>query len=630
MAFLLIVTIGLLGTASCHQSLLIDKLRMDFLQVEEAMWKYVLWESPHIRYSESINYLVDTFSEFDQSLKQMPDDIVYGLEPIRHIHTFLFLYPEFKQMERLYEKFRQYLEDQKLKRIRQSGPFQVRVDSDEMVRDIFNNKNGANVTVNAVYNMTFGAENMLMKVLTLIDNNYYCQNYSQSPQQVFYNLYNAVALNGLKSFIMTQFVYLMKCVEEGRGNNNDLALINKYQFKKRVNETMTVIRGAMELVSVDLWKCDPKHHVKGKTYDEFTRLIQGHVQNEADMNSDRTCTKNCQAYSLTKNYGCYDGDSQYCKEIERCNGKIIGCRYIESSMEICTAKEVGNRRYEYVKFDNDLYYGKKNTCWKKPVQSWYRWFVHCSYCMCLCDDPNILSDRFINLKPVYSDIRNNRVVTGIKFVKVNRILHLQIQEGQLLPYGNIKQSTVQWVPVDNYTITDPYMYNYGNYYRMSYENRTMALDQISTKAPKQVVTGVQFKVIQNMVRLEVIFNEIDWESGIIITNSQVTMNGPSRGLQKVSIDSNADVPTLASMSMLVNAQNKFVEFTHTGFEVDAAQTTIPFIDTQPVYNNPAVPLKGIGIGYKTFQHYGGFITPISSSYDYSKLLLSPTFKNKNN
>lgn len=47
------------------------------------------------------------------------------------------------------------------------------------------------------------------------------------------------------------------------GNYTDLSEIAKVQFERRVNETMSVFRGAMEIVPVAKWERDPINHLKG-------------------------------------------------------------------------------------------------------------------------------------------------------------------------------------------------------------------------------------------------------------------------------------------------------------------------------------------------------------------------------
>lgn len=44
------------------------------------------------------------------------------------------------------------------------------------------------------------------------------------------------------------------------------------------------------------------------------------------------------------------------------------------------------------------------------------------------------------------------MVTGIKFTKQRRIIHLKVQQGQALPQGQVNSSTIQWVDVEPISI----------------------------------------------------------------------------------------------------------------------------------------------------------------------------------
>lgn len=64
--------------------------------------------------------------------------------------------------------------------------------------------------------------------------------------------------------------------------------------------------------------------------------------------------------------------------------------------------------------------------------------------------------------------------------------------------------------------------------------------------------------------------------------------------------------------------DEFIEFTHTDFDKDAAQSTVPYLDAQSVTPNVHIPLSGAGLYYKTSWGSGGFIGPKIITYDYSK------------
>lgn len=102
----------------------------------------------------------------------MPNDIFLGTKPIWHIHSFIYLHAEVEHTQRLYNKFREFLEDQ-------LGNDQLRVGDKvtklpktkiraaDLIRDILEPSNGANATVHKVYYLTFGEENMGLKVLNV-------------------------------------------------------------------------------------------------------------------------------------------------------------------------------------------------------------------------------------------------------------------------------------------------------------------------------------------------------------------------------------------------------------------------------------------------------------------------------
>lgn len=83
-------------------------------------------------------------------------------------------------------------------------------------------------------------------------------------------------------------------------------------------------------------------------------------------------------------------------------------------------------------------------------------------------------------------------MTGLRLVKHNRILHIQIQEGKLLPYGRIDQESVRWKNVDDYKITDFGVKTNVDFFTMTYEARSMALSEIQVNEEFYVLTGLLY------------------------------------------------------------------------------------------------------------------------------------------
>lgn len=128
----------------------------------------------------------------------------------------------------------------------------------------------------------------------------------------------------------------------------------------------------------------------------------------------------------------------------------------------------------------------------------------------------------------------SRVITGLRFIKRNRVIHFQIQEGQLLPYGYIDNNTVRWVPVDDYKITEKGVYNNEDYFTMTNGQRSLALEEVTfnDKDPlvNQVVTGIRFQFIEGKLRLQVRKNKFNWATGLISTSDGKYVGKEKEGL----------------------------------------------------------------------------------------------------
>ncbi|XP_034653981.1 uncharacterized protein LOC117892094 isoform X2 [Drosophila subobscura] len=113
---------------------------------------------------------------------------------------------------------------------------------------------------------------------------------------------------------------------------------------------------------------------------------------------------------------------------------------MDSELQVCPSGGNSSRRYDYIQPDGPILgrkssSGKCETATETASSSSHYLFWRCSNCFCLCDEPGPLSDRFFNLRDSLSDFMANKVVTGVRFVKINRVFHLQLQQGELMPRG---------------------------------------------------------------------------------------------------------------------------------------------------------------------------------------------------
>lgn len=221
-----------------------------------------------------------------------------------------------------------------------------------------------------------------------------------------------------------------------------------------------------------------------------------------------------------------------------------------------------------------------------------------------------------------------RVVTGLRFQKDNRIIHIQIQDGVLMPRGTIDQSTLQWKRISNFSLLDRGIRNGIDYHTMSWERRAIDLDDLIAP-PSHLVTGLRFRMVGTHMNLEMRQTEFDFASG------KLDLDTPSVWKSNDNTDSSAerrtpvklikpDVPTLSrARSVRTSKTNQYVEFTHTDMDKDVGQTTVPFLDAQDVISIPAVPLSGVGLYHKGQPGYGGFVGLEIFSYNIGPHVQTP-------
>ncbi|XP_062700151.1 uncharacterized protein LOC109408928 isoform X2 [Aedes albopictus] len=444
-----------------------------------------------------------------------------------------------------------------------------------------------------------------------------------SAQQVLYQLYNAISITELKGYSMMQFSWML-LKTYGKGNFTTEAKLMRRRFEDRTNRTQALLQRVMTQASREYWRCDPDHgkHKEGETYVQLTRLLQGYIENEVDMNTDNTCKENCAYYNWgVKQEQCYK--DLYCSKQAKCAGKMYKCEYVDSDMWICPAASSSNRRYEYIEYENGMVLGQKKHCTRgsTKVDSWWRWlFWHCSYCFCLCDDSGPKSDRYINMRESVSDVMNNKVVTGLRFIKKNRIIFLMVQQGKLMPRGQIDNTTLEWVEPEEYNILSPNIRSGVDYNNMNYDNRAMDLDDIILQPP-YVVTGVRFRMLGTHMNLEVRMTEMDFGAGKLVDPDKSIWVGSDK--TEHSEDKRTEmkldkphIPILSATKSVPDSEpNQFIKFRESDRGMDAAQTTVPFFDAQPVVPAKQTPLGGAGLFHKGRPKFGGFMAPRVFTYD---------------
>lgn len=581
---------------SISGSLLIDKIRDEFLIVEDDIWKRVLYRNEsHELIVKDINEHLEDFN--DIYFDSFPINSHHLYDRLNNKSGFNEFYEKFIHLDKLFDtyKVRIHLYDKKK--------------VDEFVNEALFEEN--NVLEIFDYLSSY-LTTIFIRDRFSLRHEKDCD-YTISNSQQFYYMYNIFAAAYLKCYMIEQYAYIMKELQSTDASQLDISLKKRTKFEKFTAELIGL--WSVKEHSSQLRRCEPINYIEDENFGKITGLLQGHIENEADLNSKRSCTNTCPFYQAdVKTYGCYDSSNNFCRYRKKCNGKLYDCQNIGQDIKTCLSSNKG--RVDYFENEWDIY-GKRRECFTISTNSWTRWFVRCDYCFCLCDEQGPLSDRYFNLRPVVSQVNLNKIVTGIRLVKSNRIIHFQIQEADLLPFGFVNEKSVKWQPIENYQITDSFVEDNVDYFTLNRDKRTIFLDKLETNSANEVITGIQFSLYGPYLTYTLYITPFVFETGELLTNAtyktQLIHDPPV--VHKIH---DAEIPTLSTESNVVMYDIKAVEFTHSGIKKDAAQHTVPFIDFQSVVTTPAAPLKGVGLYYKKQEGYGGFISPSVYTYEYKK------------
>jgi len=453
---------------------------------------------------------------------------------------------------------------------------------------------------------------------------------TQSPNQLLYNLYNIIALTEIKGYAMLQFSYMMLKIYD-KGNFTAEGERARENFEEQAMKKMESMLMVLPDMPTDFLRCDPVKHKAGDTYLEVTKLLQGYIENEVDMNERNSCQSQCSTYTITESKSCYkDG---FCAKQPACKGRIFDCQFYHADAWVCMSEDSDKRRYDWVEYEDGTLLGAKGTCNNKiKVDSWWRWvFWHCSYCLCKCEEINDDSDRYWSLVPAVADTANNMTVTGLRFIKRGRVIHPQIEQARALPEGGIDESTRKWVePAETFSNDTKVLSDKNNtkIFMMSYEKRAMDMDTLHAPVG-HVLTGIKLRDIGGHLNLEIQVTPVEFatakllsERSTWVANDNTPATDKPRSLVPIIMP---DIPTkFEGYNKVDTDTDEYVMFDSSSAYKDVSQTTIPFIDAQPVAPQPASWLGGAGLYHKGRVGYGGFVGLKVLTYDFSRHIVPTT------
>lgn len=185
------------------------------------------------------------------------------------------------------------------------------------------------------------------------------------------------------------------------------------------------------------------------------------------------------------------------------------------------------------------------------------------------------------------------------------MIYPQIEQAKALGEGGVDDTTRTWVdPTVEFSNSTKELSdkNNTNIFMMSYEQRSMDMDTL-TAPDGHVLTGIKLRNIGGHLNLEIQVTPIEFTTGNLladrstwIANDNTPATNRPRKLVPIIMP---DIPTkYHGYSNIQTDNDQYIQFDSTSAYKDVSQTSIPFIDSQPVAPQPASWLGGAGLYHK--------------------------------
>ncbi|KAH0534355.1 uncharacterized protein LOC123268202 [Cotesia glomerata] len=463
-------------------------------------------------------------------------------------------------------------------------------------------------------------------------------------------IYNLVMITEFRHFLMQVVSYKYISIIDPVKNGNIRNDVNKFVEKliHKSQDYIRIMKEAFAKIPTDIMRCDPAVHLKDDNNFELNNLFGAYYINVAQL--DIRCDATCDQINVKRDLECVSvpesqsGDvvPYYCPQFQ-CKGRLHSCKKA-NSYSFCESQIPNEQRYRWITENPSK--SMISSCDGNYINTMTQ--ARCDSCMCLCSEEGAESDatRTVSLLPQMSDYKNNMVVTNVRFQKRDNVVHIQIEEGELLPEGRIKHGSQRWVPLKkfvysrntpegSFSIVDgndllPLIPN-DNFTFLSHDNRRLMLHDIKVDTDK-VVTGVRFFLKKD--------NSIDPSKLIIMVHAtkfdyftgEVRHEKPNAHKwydYEESRCTYCTVPSLTEANLNgrgnpmgslrnvdVSGANQFLMFRASGND-NPDHMTIPFFDSRPAGIASHTALSGIGILHRSSRGYGGFLAPKLLGIDHS-------------
>ncbi|XP_034940211.1 uncharacterized protein [Chelonus insularis] len=460
-----------------------------------------------------------------------------------------------------------------------------------------------------------------------------------TQQMSMYLMYQQIMIAKLKILAATYGAYNFQASDPSNDSADEFDDVEE-AFATALQKNMQQLKELMYNASREVYMCDSVTHVPVNQYEVGKKPQCGYSCPEIESLATERC--------ITNRYG-----KKLCPS-HPCQGTTYDCGWIGGDIDVCE-KNASRKRYEWVRsYGNDVRYGQWSPCSDGNYyesRGLYHNFKACSMCLCQCSEelPASKAIRTISLRPQVSDIENNKVVSSVRFVSQDNMIHIQIAEAPLLPAARIDSNQSSWVPLENfiYTTTETtasFTLSDGtaltkdeDFTFVNLNQRTLFMDQITAESD-YVLTGVRFSAVKNdnndlveAIQLEINITPFDIFTGQLnptdekpsqwITaetqpnpseiysseRREVTHGGKSYKYDPVVMHATEVMP------------NKYVVFSASSIFSDAGQSTIPFFDARPIDSDNSLAFNGLGVVFRYADGYAGIIALELFTVDLSAL-----------
>ncbi|XP_015115232.1 uncharacterized protein LOC107039882 [Diachasma alloeum] len=297
---------------------------------------------------------------------------------------------------------------------------------------------------------------------------------------------------------------------------------------------------------------------------------------------------------ITGFWGCPNltGEKNWCVEtrgeLNLCveNDNVVSATYDGlGSVKLGSRKTHG--RKDSCPIDNQLFFVKVP---KSPSG------VPVTRCLCKCHRSSAHS---ISLSWSHTDVVNNKVVTGVRFIQYNRSLHIQIKQGKLINDGKVDPATESWVPLPSNPEVMP----------ITWESKTFKLNN-PTLPFGYALVGVQFDNVSGSAAIRILGKKFDMKDAVLRPGLVQVSTEPQHKFDKLTIAKNNPLLGAPTVSNKPDSgeNHHFIELETAPINNDFMQPTLPFFDGIPIETNPPRALSGIGLFHKHVENYAGFIS----------------------